>query len=288
MKHTGLVLEGGGMRGVFTSGVLEYLLENDISFPYVVGVSAGACNAVSYISRQSGRNKAVTVDYAEHPDYISVKRLLRQGELFNMDLIFNQIPNKEEPFNYNRFFSSEQLFYTGVTDCVSGDTVYFEKQELFDDLNKILRASSSLPVVAPVVEHDGRAFMDGGISDPIPIGKSEADGNSRHVIILTQPKGYRKTPARRGMWYFRRKYKDYPGLIRVVENRYRIYNDTLDKIERMEEAGDAVVIRPETLYDVSRTERKKEKLEVLYWHGYEQMKERAEYIAAFVDEKLVK
>ncbi|WP_147802143.1 patatin-like phospholipase family protein [Alkalicoccus halolimnae] len=271
MNRTGLVLEGGGMRGVFTSGALEYLIENNIEFPYIVGVSAGACNAASYVSRQPGRNKAVTVGYAGHPEYISIKRLLRHGELFNMELIFDDIPNKEKPFNYEQFFTSAQEFYVGVTDCLTGETLYYEKQNLGYDFNRILRASSSLPMVAQPVPYDGRMFMDGGISDPVPVRRSEADGNDQHLIILTQPYGYLKTPAKRGMWYFRRKYRHFPGLIRIIENRFRIYNETISYIKNLEDEGKALVIRPEQLYEVSRTERKKARLEALYNHGYEMM-----------------
>lgn len=282
MEKTGLVLEGGGMRGVFTSGALEYLLERDIRLPYIVGVSAGACNAASYISRQAGRNKAVTVGYAGHPDYISMKRLLRQGELFNMDLIFDQIPNIDHPFNYEQFFSSPQIFHVGVTDCKSGETIYYEKMELMDDFNKILRASSSLPMVAVPVEYEGRQFMDGGISDPIPIKKSLEDGNTKNVIILTQPPEYMKMPAKRGMWYFRRKYKNFPGLVKIVEQRYNIYNNSLAFVNEMEKKGDAFVLRPEHLHQVGRTERKKERLEGLYMQGYHMMKHREQELLAYL------
>ncbi|SDN35428.1 patatin-like phospholipase family protein [Alkalicoccus daliensis] len=282
MEKAGLVLEGGGMRGVFTSGALELLLEKDIQLPYIIGVSAGACNAASYVSRQAGRNKAVTVGYAGHPDYISLKRLLRYGELFNMDLIFDRIPNNENPFNYEQFFSSSQEFYVGVTDCYTGETLYYEKSELRKDFNMILRASSSLPMVAPFVDYKGRRLLDGGISDPIPIKRSITDGNKKHVIILTQQSGYQKTPAKRGMWYFRRKYKDCPGLVKIVQERYEIYNEALLQVKKLEQEGKAFVLRPESLFDVGRTERKAWKLEKLYQHGYEMMKEREEELLAFL------
>lgn len=283
MKKTGLVLEGGGMRGVFTSGALEFLLERNIQLPYIIGVSAGACNAASYVSRQAGRNKAVTVDYAGHPDYISMKRLLRYGELFNMDLIFDKIPNSENPFNYDQFFSSEQVFYVGVTDCMTGETLYYEKSELMKDFNMILRASSSLPMVAPFVDYKGKKLLDGGISDPVPIERSIHDGNNKHVIILTQQIDYKKTPAKRGMWYFRKKYKHCPGLVRVVQQRYQIYNEALSRVKKLEEEGRAFVLRPDSLFNVSRTERKRERLELLYQHGYDLMSNREKELIAFLN-----
>ncbi|QKS71159.1 patatin family protein [Paenalkalicoccus suaedae] len=282
-NETGLVLEGGGMRGVFTSGVLEYLLDNEIVFPNVVGVSAGACNAASYISRQRGRNKATTIDYSDHPEYISFKRLFKVGELFNMDLIFDQIPNVENPFDYEAFFGSPQKLYVGVTDCISGDTVYYEKQQLGHDFNLLLRASSSLPMVAPPITYKDRTYLDGGISDPIPINHSIEQGNKKHVVVLTQQKGYQKKPAKRGMWYFRRKFQQFPGLIDIVQNRSKIYNNTLAHIEQLEREGQALVIRPESLFNVTRLERKRDRLEALYDHGYYQMKQHREELERFIE-----
>ncbi|WP_343033768.1 patatin family protein [Alkalicoccus luteus] len=283
MNQTGLVLEGGGMRGVFTSGVLEYLLESNIQLPFVVGVSAGACNAASYISGQHGRNREVTIGYADHPEYISFKRLLRQGELFNMDLIFDTIPNIEQPFHYQQFFSSPQQFYVGVTDCITGETIYYEKSDAGRNFNLLLRASSSLPMVAKPVPFEGRMLMDGGISDPIPLKKSLDAGNKKHIIVLTQSAGYRKQPAKRGMWYFRRKYKGFPGLIQIVENRYRCYNDQLDQVQQLELEGKAFVIRPEDLSSVTRTDRNKERLEKLYRHGYDLMYRREQELKQFLE-----
>ncbi|WP_146035905.1 patatin-like phospholipase family protein [Salipaludibacillus keqinensis] len=283
LEKTGLVLEGGGMRGVYTGGVLEYFLEQNIHFPYIVGVSAGACNASSYISRQAGRNKAVTIGYADHPDYISVRRLIRSGELFNMDLIFNQIPNIENPFDYHQFFQSTQRFHVGATDCHTGETIYYEKQELGDDFNKILRASSSLPMIAPVVQHGERTLLDGGISDPIPIEQSIKQNNEKHIIILTQRKGYLKTPAKRGMWYFTRKYRNYPGLQEVVKNRSVVYNKALDQVDELEKQGKAFVFRPANLQNVTRLERKKDRLQALYDHGYDQAKARFDELMDFLN-----
>ncbi|WP_078576800.1 patatin-like phospholipase family protein [Salipaludibacillus agaradhaerens] len=282
LDKTGLVLEGGGMRGVFTGGILEFFMDNDIHFPYIVGVSAGACNAASYVSRQPGRNKAITVEYANHPDYISYKRLFRSGELFNMDLIFEQIPNKENPFDYYRFFQSKQKFYVGVTDCRTGETVYYEKTEIKEEFNKVLRASSSLPFVAPVVTYKNRILLDGGISDPIPVKQSIKAGNEKHIIILTQCRGYVKKPAKRGMWYFSRKYKQYPGLVDVVKERSTVYNQTLATVDKLEQEGKAFVFRPLNLQSVSRTERRKDRLEALYNHGYKQAAERLEELKHFL------
>ncbi|MFA9556217.1 patatin family protein [Evansella sp. AB-rgal1] len=283
MTRVGLVLEGGGLRGVYTAGVLEYFLKNNIHLPYVAAVSAGACNAASYISKQSGRNKAVTVDYASHPEYISMKRLFKNGELFNMDLIFNEIPNKHNLFDYDTFHQSNQQFHIGTTDCYTGETIYYEKNELGPDLNKILRASCSLPMISPIVEHDQRPLLDGGISDPIPIEKSIQDGNDKHVVILTQCEGYEKKPVKNGKWLIRRKYRDYPGLLDIIERRADLYNRSLRQVLQLEREGKAFVFRPNDLCGVGRTERRKEKLQLLYDHGLEQASQKCDELTSFLE-----
>lgn len=282
MGGIGIILEGGGMRGVYTGGVLETLLENNINFPYVIGVSAGASQGASYVSKQKGRNRAVTIDYAGNPDYFSYKYLLKKGELFNMDFIYGDIPNVKNPFDYESFSQSQQVFYIGTTDCKTGKPVYYEKSEIKDDLNKILRASSSLPFVAKIVEHEGRHLLDGGISDPIPIKKSIEDGNKKNVVILTQCKGYVKEAAKRGKWLLRKKYSDFPGLIEALDQRADLYNETIRFIERQEEEGKAFVFRPDDLMGVGRTEQKKEKLEALYAHGIEQAASRLSELKDFI------
>lgn len=283
MKQTGLVLEGGGFRGVYTAGILEYFLEYGVEFPSVIGVSAGACNASSYISKQENRNYAVTVGYAGNPEYLSIRRLLKRGELFNMDLIFDKIPNQEHPFDYRTFNKSNQLLYTGVTDCVTGETVYYEKSEVYKDINTILRASSSLPMISPIVHYHGRSYLDGGISDPIPVNQSLKIGNQKHVIVLTQEKGYQKQPAKRGMLYFTRKYRHYPGLIDIVKRRFQIYNDLLKQVEQMEKEGNAFVFRPDNLRGVNRIEKDADKLDELYHHGFNHAKERSTELKHFLE-----
>ncbi|WP_026689560.1 patatin-like phospholipase family protein [Alteribacter aurantiacus] len=281
-NDVGLVLEGGGMRGMYTAGILEYFLKNDWYFPYVVGVSAGACNATSYISKQVGRNEKVTIGYCKHPEYISYKRWLSKGELFNMDLIFDRIPNQEVFFDFDAFFNSDQTFLVGTTDCITGETIYYEKNEVKDHFLDILRASSSLPFVAPVTKHKDRFLMDGGISDPIPLKRSINDGNEKHVVVLTQTDGYIKKPFKRGRWMFKQKYKLQPGLIKAVEGRSVVYNQAIEEVKQAEREGRAFVFRPDELKGVSRVEKREERLRSLYDHGYEHAKKRAEELKAFL------
>lgn len=268
MEGIGLVLEGGGMRGVYTAGVLEYLMEQDLYFPYVVGVSAGACNAISYISRQLGRNKKVTLDYIADHRYLSYRNLIRHKSIFGMDFIFNVIPNQLVPFDYETFYNSDQQFAIGTTDAHTGEPIYFTKHELMEQTIPIIQASSSLPFVATPMQYKGRTLFDGGLVDPIPVQKSVADGNKKHLIVLTKEFGYRKRPFKQG-WLARSFYPRYKGLVNVLVNRSEIYNNTLQMIDTMEADGSALIIRPSQKVTVGRMEKDPKKLQALFELGYE-------------------
>lgn len=190
-----LILEGGGLRGIYTSGVLRFFMDRGIFFPYVIGVSMGACNAANYVSRQPERNRIVNTRYVNDGRYLSYWRLLTKGELFGMDFIFDTIPNSLVPFDFETFMASDVRCITTVIDCETGEALYYEKNEVGKDYFKVLRASTSLPFMAKPIYYKGRVLMDGGLADSIPIQKSLSDGNSRHVLVLTRPKGYRKKRA---------------------------------------------------------------------------------------------
>jgi predicted patatin/cPLA2 family phospholipase len=266
-EHAALILEGGGLRGVYTSGVLRFFMDKRLVFSYVIGVSMGACNAASYISRQPERNRIVNIRYVNDARYISYLRLLAKGELFGMKFIFDTIPNSLVPFDFKSFVKSEQQCITTVTDCETGEAVYYEKKELGEDYLKILQASSSLPFIAKPVYFRGRVLMDGGLSDSIPIHKSISDGNAKNVLVLTRTKGYRKKPSRflglARVWYSR-----YKGLYESFKNRHVQYNDTMDYIDQLEDQGEVFVIRPESPLDAGRIERNKDKLYAIYDQGY--------------------
>jgi predicted patatin/cPLA2 family phospholipase len=266
MDNIGLVLEGGGSRGVYTAGVLRHLMEEGIYLPYVIGVSAGACNGSSYISRQMDRNRAVNIDYIDHPDYLSFRNLIKKRQLFGMDFLFDSLPNQLEPFDFDSFYEAKEEFAVGVTDCMTGEPVFYKRKDYNKDILTVIRASSSLPLVAPVVPFDGRMLMDGGISDPIPIKQSEQDGNRKNVVILTRNRGYEKKPQSFS-WYFRKKYKDYPGLLKAMEKRHAVYNETLQYIFEEEKKGNVFIIQPTEKLEVGRIERNKDKLTALYNKG---------------------
>lgn len=281
LKNTGLVLEGGGSRGIYTAGVIHYLMEQNIYLPYVIGVSAGACNGSSYVARQIERNRAVLIDYLDHPDYISFRNFVKKREIFGMDFLFDVLPNELEPFDFDAFYAAKEEFVIGVTDCMTGEPVFYKREDYKDEILKIIRASSSLPLFAPVVEYDNRSLLDGGISDPIPIKQSVKDGNQKNVVILTRNRGYVKKPQSFG-WYMRKKYKQYPGLLKAIERRHHVYNETLNYIFEEEKKGNVFVISPSEKLEVGRVERSKAKLTDLYHLGMKDVKKLSEELREFL------
>lgn len=285
MNSIGLVLEGGGMRGVYTAGVLEYFAERDFYFPYTVGVSAGACMASSYLSKQRGRNREINTDWVKDPRYISWKNFWKSGQLFGMDFIFDEIPNSLVPFDYRAFADSGEELVVGTTDIVTGETVFYRKSEPGFDLSKVLRASSSLPFIAPIVEYGGRKLLDGGISDPIPVRQAERDGYRRNVVILTRNDEYRKS-RNRFSWIVRRVYGKFPEFVKIMLRRHDIYNGTVDYVREQEKNGACFVIRPTEPLKVGRMEKDPEKLDALYQQGYEDAKKLLPALRAWAEKKL--
>lgn len=266
--NKGLVLEGGGMRCVYTAGVLESFLENRVNFPYIIGVSAGAVVATSFISGQAGRNKRVTIDYIKDKRYLSLRNLIFKKSIFCFDFLFNQLPNRLVPFDYESFFKSKTDFVIGITNCVNGKPDYFSKSDFEDNgmLMKCLKSTSSIPFVSPLSYINGNEYLDGGLSDAVPVKKSIEDGNKENVIILTQNRGYRKSKIRfKKLIEF--KYRGYPEIIDLIKNRHKIYNERMDYIEELEKKGDAIVIRPSKVFEVGRLEKNRDKLIDLYSIG---------------------
>ncbi|WP_264738248.1 patatin family protein [Cytobacillus firmus] len=280
ISEAGLVLEGGGMRGVYTAGILEYFLEQDLCFPYVIGVSAGACNAASYLSKQKGRNRIVNVDYVTDPRYISWRNYFKSRQFFGMDFIFDEIPNKLVPYHYDEFYKNESEFVIGTTDCHTGKPVYFSKKDYGKDMLKVLKASSSLPFIAPEVDFNSRVLLDGGISDPIPIKKAQQDGFKKNIVILTRNRGYSKKPSK-FTFMVKRKYPQYTGLQKALAERFRTYNETLRYVEQEEKNGTVLVIQPQEPLTVGRMERNPQKLEKLYLQGYEDARKSFKRINQF-------
>jgi len=263
---TGLVLEGGGMRGVFTSGVLDYLMDRGIRFPYTIGVSAGACNGLSYMSGQRGRARYSNIDLLAEYNYISWKHLVKKGNIMDFDLLFHEFPEHILPYDYPAYFGSEGRYVMVTTNCLTGEAMYFEEKSDKQRVIDIVRASSSLPFVCPIVYIDGIPMLDGGIVDSIPLQHAIDEGYNRNVVVLTRNKGYRKDS--KDLRVPPVVYRKYPKLRAALSHRCGIYNRQLDFVERLEEEGRVLVIRPQRPVVVDRMERDVRKLTDLYEEGY--------------------
>lgn len=266
-NQTGLVLEGGGMRGVFTVGVLDYFMDHNIWFPYTIGVSAGASNGISYASRQRGRSLFSNIDLLKKYNYIGWKHFLRGKGYIDLDYLFYVYPDEFYPLDYTACFNSPDRFVMVTSNCLTGKAEYYEEKNDKDRLVDICRASCSLPVLCPIAYVDGIPMVDGGVCDAIPIRRAIEDGYKQNVIILTRNKGYRKEDKDFYLPGFI--YKQYPAIREQLKLRYRQYNEVLDFIDLLEEEGKAIVVRPEKKIVVGRTESDTKKLKDLYDEGYE-------------------
>ena len=266
-ENMGLVLEGGGMRGVFTCGVLDYLMDNQIWFPYVVGVSAGACHGLSYISKQRGRARYSNIDMMDEYHFIGVKNLLSSHSIINQKLLYETFPEKIIPFDYKTYAENPAHFEMVTTNCLTGRACYLEERQDKDRINDIAKASSSLPFVCPIVHVDGRPMLDGGIVDSIPILRAVELGYKQNLVVLTRNLGYRKKV--RDVKIPRFIYRRYPRLRLMLSKRIEIYNEQLALVERMEKEGKITVIRPVHPMVVDRIETDVNKLKALYDEGYQ-------------------
>lgn len=266
-NNTALVLEGGGLRGVFTCGVLDCFMDNGLRFPFTVGVSAGACNGLSYMSGQRGRAKASNIDLMDKHRYVGFRYLLTQGCIMDYNLLFEDFPEKIIPYDYEAYFSSTDRFVMVTTNCLTGKAEYFEEKSDSKRVMAIVRASSSLPYVTKITYVDGVPMLDGGIADPIPVEYVQSQGYESMVIILTRNKGYRKNE--RQMPVPKIIYRKYPELRKTLARRNAQYNRTMEMIERLEEEGKITVIRPVKPIEVDRMEKDTDKLRALYQEGYE-------------------
>ncbi len=264
--NTGLVLEGGGMRGVFTSGVLDALMKHDQYFPYVVAVSAGACNGMSYMSRQPRRARYSNIDALRKYGYISLKSLLMKGSIFDPNILYERLPNEIAPFDYDAYGQNPATFEMVTTNCLTGRAEYLTEKHDRRRMMDIVKASSSLPYVAKITMVDGIPMLDGGIVDSIPIERAVNTGHPLNVVVMTRNRGYRSTERDRKVPYII--YNKYPRLRVVLSRRVEEYNRQLELVERMEDWGEVIVIRPQRPLEVDRICRDPEKLERLYEEGY--------------------
>lgn len=264
--HAGLICEGGGMRGMYTAGVLDYFMEKGLQFTSCYGVSAGIVQLASYISWQPERAMQVVLDNIRRKEYCSVESLLTTGDMFGADYCYRKIPEEINPYDYEAAAGYPGKAYAVATNLVTGRPAYFRLQDMHRDLIAV-RASASLPLISQNVMINGVPYLDGGMSDSIPIIRSVHDGNQKNVVILTRPSGYRKKPSS-SLPLVRAKYKKYPKFVEDLEKRHLRYNATLAYLEKEEREGRAFVLRPELLMKIGRIEKDQRKLKLLYMQGY--------------------
>lgn len=279
-KQTGLILEGGGMRGVFTAGVLDAFMDNKISFDNVIGVSAGACHACSFLSNQYKRAFDVNVNYLKDKRYCSLYSLFKTGDIFGADFIYNVIPNTLNFFDYDTFKNKKCKFEAVLTNIKTGKAEYKEVKDAKKDMIYV-RAGASLPLLSRAVKADGNEYLDGGISDSVPIVYYRKKKIDKIIVVLTRPLGYRKKPNKYTR-LLKIKYKNYPNLINSIMNRSVKYNKTMNLIEKLENEKEIFVIRPPKGFKIGRLEKNTDKLEYGYHIGYESatkvIKELKEYL----------
>ena len=265
-RHTGLVLEGGGMRGVFTCGVLDWLLDQQIQFPYTVGVSAGACNGLSYMSHQRGRARYSNIDMLARYKYIGLKYLWTQHSILDQSLLYEEFPERLMPYDFEAYKANPAVFEMVTTNCLTGLPNYLSERNDYRRLVRIAKASSSLPYVCPVVIVDRMPMLDGGIVDSIPVERAIGQGCGLCVTVLTRNRGYRK--PKRDIHLPRFIYRRFPHLREVLSRRCECYNRQLELVERLEDEGRIIVVRPQEKVAVDRLEENTAKLQALYEEGY--------------------
>ncbi len=283
MYHAGLVLEGGGMKGIYTAGVLDLFMDKGLEFSSVYGVSAGAGNMCNYLSGQRGRTRDVSIDYLDSKHYCSLESLLFTGDLLNVNMCYHTIPDYLYPFDHEAFKRYEGKAYSVVTNLQTGKAEYLRLRDMKKDIDKV-RASASLPLVARTVMIDGRPYLDGGLSDSIPIQKAVLDGYRKNVVIMTKETGFRRKPIDAAqLSLIKVRYAKYPKVAELMANRHIVYNECLDYIQRLENKGQIFVIRPQKLSRVRRIERDKERMRALYEEGYADASARYEELMRYLE-----
>ena len=277
----GLVLEGGGHRGIYTAGILDTFAQNNISFDGIMGVSAGCIHGVSFLSGQIGRSVRYTTRFCNNPSYMSFKSLIKTGDFFNVDFCYYKLPETLDPFDNDAFDKNPTPFYAVCSDVKTGKAVYHKCDSVRGEKIKWIQASASMPLAAKIVKIDEGEFLDGGITDSIPIKKMQELGYSKNIVILTQEAGYRKK-ANSLLPLIKRVYKKYPELINAIQNRHIIYNQQLDYLEEQEKLGNVIIIRPSQKPQAGRIEKDKEKILSTYNLGRNDAEKLLETVKNFI------
>lgn len=277
-----LILEGGTFRPIFSAGILDALIEHDVMFPYCIGVSAGITNGVSYISKQKRRNMTILEKYRHDNRYVSWRNYLRCRSLFGLDFIFDELPNKLNVFDMKTYREYTGKFLVGVTNANTGKTEYLDGKDL-DDKCQMLRATCAIPIFFPAIKVGENKYFDGGICDPIPIKKAISDGNEKHLILLTRPKGFKLGLKKQNIWASRALGRKYPNLVKGFLNRHELYNETVAFCEELERQGKAIILRPTEEQVVENLEKDISRLQYSYNEGYKLGLEKLEEIKALFE-----
>ena len=275
-----LVLEGGGMRGLYTVGVLDVLMEKQIKIDAIIGVSAGALFGVNYLSKQPGRAIRYNMKYVCDKRYMGFYSLLTTGNIMNKDFCFNKLVYDLEPFDFETFKKSETEFYVTVTNVETGEAEYIKIKDLEKDM-EYLRASGSMPLVSKIVEVNNKKYLDGGIADSIPIEKAKQLGNAKIIVVQTRPIDYRK--KQNNMLPYKVIYRKYPNLLKTIQNRYLIYNQTIENIIKYEQNGEIFVIRPSKKINIDRIEKNVDKIKDMYELGKNDTGAKINDLIKFID-----
>lgn len=266
-SKTALVLEGGALRGVFTCGVLDWMMDNELEFPYVVGVSAGACNGASFVSKQRGRARYSNIELLDKYHYIGIKHYFKKRNLMDFDLLFDDFPNRILPFDFDSYAKTDTRFEMVVSNCLTGEAEYKEEYADHNRLLDILKASSSMPLFSPIVDVDGVPMLDGGVCDSIPVERALSRGYEKLIVVMTRNEGYRKKVG--GIKLPSVFYRKYPKMREAINNRNLLYNKQLELVEKLESEGRAIVIRPVEPMTINRIEKDTQVLVHFYDHGYD-------------------
>lgn len=279
----GLVLEGGAMRGLFSAGIIDVMMEHRISVDGIIGVSAGAAFGCNYKSNQPGRAVRYNINYSRDPRYCSVRSLLRTGDIYGADFCYHELPAKLDVFDTDTFVSSPIEFYVVCTDVTTGEPVYQRLDRAdYDDL-EWMRASASMPLVSRVVEVGGRKMLDGGIADSIPLRYFQSIGYEKNIVVLTQPRGY--TKSKNGLLpLMRAALRKYPKLIDAIAHRHEMYNETLEYLWKEEKRGNTLILCPDEKLPIDRIEHDPEKLRTVYDIGRKYAEEHFTEIQEFLND----
>ena len=281
MGEIGIIIEGGAMRSIYAAGILDYFLDQKIEIPNVLAVSAGAYAGMNYVSGQKGRVLDAVIKPLKEYKYLGIGTFFKKGTFFDMEYLFNEIPKKKVPFDFEAFLGSAKRFLISTTDCITGKCIYYDHFQNQDEFWKICKTANSLPFIARIIPINGVPMLDGGVADAIPVKKALEEGWDKLIVILTRKEDYHKKYRPLYQFFVRQVYRKYPELVRVLEDRADTYNQSLELVKKLEKAGKALVFRP-TGIAVKNQESNVETLLCSYEHGYADAKQRYEEIESFL------